>query len=126
MAWSNGNQNSGNGKNLPAFGVTDWQLFVFKQSVIKDANTGEDRFVKLECKMSSKPVEGLKYGAGVMMAVMLTVSGDRATKCDPADYTKKWIRVTGRISAADNKDRNGNQYTNLTLWADEMHEAPKK
>ena len=124
MAWSNGNNSAG--KNRPAFGVTDWQLFVFKQSVIKDANTGADKFVKLECKMSSKPAEGDKYGAGVIMAVMLSVSGNRETKCEPGDYTHKWIRVTGRISASDNTGRNGNKYTNLTVWADEMHEASAK
>lgn len=125
MAWGNGNQQSA-GKNLPAFGVTDWQLFVFRQTMIKDANTGADKFVKLECKMSSKPAEGDKYGAGVIMTVMLSVSGNRETKCEPGDYTHKWIRVTGRISASDNTDRNGNKYTNLTVWADEMHEAPAK
>lgn len=106
--------------------VSGWLLFVFGQNEIKDANSGEIKYIRFNCKMSSKPAEGEKYGAGMLLSVMAAVSGDRQTKIDPADYTHKWIMVDGGIQLEDRKDRNGSTFTNITVWADSVKLAPPK
>lgn len=123
MGWNNNTKAAEQPKTKPT--VQDWMLFVFKQHEIKDANTGEVKYIKFECKMSSKPAEGNKYGAGMMMSVMAKVSGDHQTQINPDDYTKKWILVTGGIQLTDNINNNIT-YTNITIWADSVRIAPAK
>ena len=124
MAW---NKNETKAAEKPATRptVSDWLLFVFDQHEVKDAQTGEVKFIKFNCKLSSKPAEGQKYGQGLNLSVMARVSGDRQTDIQPDDYTHKWILVNGGIQLEDRKHDAGT-WTNITVWADSVKIAPKK
>lgn len=124
MAWNkNDNKGTASGNTRPK--VQDWLLFVFDQHEVKDAQTGEVKFIKFNAKLSSKPAEGQKYGQGLTLTVMARVSGDRQTDINPDDYTHKWILVTGGIQLEDRKNDAGT-WTNITVWADSVKIAPKK
>lgn len=97
--------------------VRNLLLYVFD---VKESKSGE--WLLIKAKLSSKPVEGAKYGNGI--SVNLMAKFEDAVIDDDLDE-KMWIRVDGNISAEDYK-RQGGTGTQLVIRATKIAVSKKE
>lgn len=97
--------------------VKNLLLYIFE---IKESKSGE--FLLIRAKMSSKPVEGEKYGKGINVNLMAKIAD--ALIDDDVDEGM-WVRVDGTIGAEDWKSKNSSG-TQLNVYATKISVSEKK
>lgn len=96
--------------------VKNLLLYVFE---ITENKTGE--WLIIRAKMSSKPVEGEKYGKGINVNLLAKIN-----EClIDDDFDEGWIRVDGTISAEDWKSSKGSSGTQLKVIASKIAVSKK-
>lgn len=96
--------------------VKNLLLYVFEINESKNKD-----WLIIRAKMSSKPVEGEKYGKGITVNLLAKI--DECMIDD--DLDKGWVRVDGTISAEDWKSSKGSSGTQLKVIASKIAVSDK-
>lgn len=95
--------------------VKNLLLYVFE---ITESKNG---WLIIRAKMSSKPVEGEKYGKGITVNLLAKIEECMIDD----DFDEGWVRVDGTISAEDWKSSKGSSGTQLKVIASKIAVSEK-